>query len=69
MCFFDIIKNYLLLTFHSSLFIATYKVAHLAERVGFEPTVDYSSTPIFETGTLNQLRHLSIINLKYQILL
>ena len=33
---------------------------HLAERVGFEPTVGYKPTPIFKTGAINQLDHLSI---------
>lgn len=32
----------------------------LAERVGFEPTVGYKPTPIFKTGAINQLDHLSI---------
>ena len=32
----------------------------MAERVGFEPTVGYKPTPIFKTGALNQLDHLSI---------
>ena len=31
----------------------------LAERVGFEPTVGYKPTPIFKTGAINQLDHLS----------
>ena len=33
----------------------------MAERVGFEPTVGYKPTPIFKTGAINQLDHLSII--------
>ena len=33
----------------------------LAERVGFEPTVGYKPTPIFKTGAINQLDHLSIL--------
>ena len=33
---------------------------YLAERVGFEPTVRYKRTPIFKTGAINQLDHLSI---------
>ena len=32
----------------------------LAERVGFEPTVGYKPTPIFKTGAINQLDHLSM---------
>ena len=32
----------------------------LAERVGFEPTVRYKRTPIFKTGAINQLDHLSV---------
>ena len=32
----------------------------LAERVGFEPTVGSTPTPIFKTGALNQLDHLSM---------
>ena len=32
----------------------------MAERVGFEPTVGYKPTPIFKTGAINQLDHLSI---------
>ena len=32
----------------------------LAERVGFEPTVGYKPTPIFKTGAINQLDHLSV---------
>ena len=43
----------------------------LAERVGFEPTVRYERTPIFKTGAINQLDHLSIslgtINILAQI--
>ena len=35
----------------------------MAESVGFEPTVRFSPTPIFETGTLNQLRQLSIMDI------
>ena len=31
----------------------------MAERVGFEPTVGYKPTPIFKTGAINQLDHLS----------
>ena len=34
----------------------------LAERVGFEPTVRYKRTPIFKTGAINQLDHLSVSN-------
>ena len=32
----------------------------MAERVGFEPTVGYKPTPIFKTGAINQLDHLSV---------
>ncbi len=32
----------------------------MAERVGFEPTVRYKRTPIFKTGAINQLDHLSM---------
>ena len=32
----------------------------MAERVGFEPTVGYKPTPIFKTGAINQLDHLSM---------
>ena len=32
----------------------------LAERVGFEPTMGYKPMPIFKTGALNQLDHLSL---------
>ena len=34
----------------------------MAERVGFEPTVGYKPTPIFKTGAINQLDHLSVSN-------
>ena len=34
----------------------------VAERVGFEPTVGYKPTPIFKTGAINQLDHLSVWN-------
>ena len=37
-----------------------YLYKSLAERVGFEPTVRYKRTPIFKTGAINQLDHLSI---------
>ena len=33
----------------------------MAERVGFEPTVGYKPTPIFKTGAINQLDHLSTL--------
>lgn len=36
------------------------KYALVAERVGFEPTVRYKRTPIFKTGAINQLDHLSM---------
>ena len=35
-------------------------IKKMAERVGFEPTVGYKPTPIFKTGALNQLDHLSV---------
>ena len=35
-------------------------IKKLAERVGFEPTIGYKPMPIFKTGALNQLDHLSI---------
>ena len=33
----------------------------MAERVGFEPTMGYKPMPIFKTGALNQLDHLSLL--------
>jgi hypothetical protein len=32
----------------------------MAERLGFEPRVGVKPTPVFKTGALNQLDHLSI---------
>ena len=31
----------------------------MAERVGFEPTEGYKPSPVFKTGALSQLDHLS----------
>ena len=38
----------------------------MAERVGFEPTVGYKPTPIFKTGAINQLDHLSTCVTQWQ---
>ena len=49
------------LIIHYSLFIIFSDInIVLAERVGFEPTVGYKPTPIFKTGAINQLDHLSV---------
>ena len=44
------------------LYISYLTLYLLAERVGFEPTVRYKRTPIFKTGAINQLDHLSILS-------
>ena len=41
-------------------YCSLYYYKKMAERVGFEPTVGYKPTPIFKTGAINQLDHLSI---------
>ena len=43
-----------------AVYTFTFSLASLAERVGFEPTVGYKPTPIFKTGAINQLDHLSV---------
>ena len=52
----------MLFYYNLKLFIINYSllIAYLAERVGFEPTVGYKPTPIFKTGAINQLDHLSM---------